>query len=204
MYSKVKLSECIINSKKFPRIQPQWWSKGFPRPPHLWCTVCMIPKQTLLLPFLDLTGQNCFLVVCLQVLIHVFYIRALRSWQERDFCRSIRLPLCRSCSRMRSRPWWARGTRPDRKRLALLLRLSRRPPPGDPSVQPGPRLCPRAALTAVSRSSLVPWSSETESSRYTQSNIMALEWASEKQESKRKKLEQIETKIYQKLTTFFF
>lgn len=124
-------------------------------------------------------------MLCQQVLITLLYISALRSWQERDFCRSIRLALWRSCSRMRSRPWCARGTRPDRKRLALLVRLSRRPPPGDPSVQPGPKLWPRAALTAVSRSSLVPWSSETDSSRYTQSNIKALEWASRKEHKKR-------------------
>ncbi|KAL0201191.1 hypothetical protein M9458_004378, partial [Cirrhinus mrigala] len=50
---------------------------------------------------------------------------------------------------------WERGTSPDRKRLALLVKLSRRAAVGDPSVQPGPRLWPLAALTAASNRSLV-------------------------------------------------
>lgn len=107
---------------------------------------------------------------CIFLSLYVYvYHSALRSWQERDFWRRILLPrwrlisLYRPLSRSRSRPY-DRGTSPDRKRLARLVRLSLRPEPGSPSVHPGPTQSPLAVLTAASSSSLVPWSREAESS----------------------------------------
>lgn len=107
---------------------------------------------------------------CIFLYLYVYVCHsALRSWQERDFWRRILLPrwrlisLYRPLSRSRSRPY-DRGTSPDRKRLARLVRLSLRPEPGSPSVHPGPTQSPLAILTAASSSSLVPWSREAESS----------------------------------------
>lgn len=107
---------------------------------------------------------------CIFLSLYVYVCHsALRSWQERDFWRRILLPrwrlisLYRPLSRSLSRPY-DRGTSPDRKRLARLVRLSLRPEPGSPSVHPGPTQSPLAVLTAASSSSLVPWSREAESS----------------------------------------